>query len=68
MTAPLVSSQVFDAFPLACILAWFVLAIVFAIRAWWISRRNEQQIEDELRMRIGMKGCRSRGWLPEDLQ
>jgi threonine/homoserine efflux transporter RhtA len=56
--------------------AWFVVAVLvfFAVLLlcaaweWWRARRNEQQLETEIRARRGCKALKRMGWTPEDLQ
>lgn len=53
----------------------FALALLGVIAALavpsyreWRAKRNERQLEDEIRARRGWKTMQRMGWTPEDLQ
>jgi hypothetical protein len=50
------------------LVAIVLVGVVGTVHQYLRARRNERQVEDDRRMRIGMHTARRMGWLPDDLQ
>jgi hypothetical protein len=71
ITSPLLPGHIAAHFPIFALLALAALYLLALIEsAWkrWRARRNDNQVDDDRRLRAGMKGAARRGWLPEDTQ